>query len=119
MLIVPTLQSYDNSVVKNRPANAGAAGDSGSIPGSRRSPEVGNGNPLQYSCLGNALNRGDCWVTVHRVTVSQKQLRTHANKYISTLHLANAITIYQKINIFLKGVLLSLLPSMTKYNDQH
>ena len=106
-------------MVKHWPANAGAAGAAGSIPGSGRSPAEGNSNPLQYSCLGNALNRGDCWVTVHRVTVSQKQLRTHANKYISTLYLANAITIYQKINIFLKGVSLSLLPSMTKYNDKH
>ena len=42
MLIVPTLQSYDNSVVKNWPANAGAAGDSDMIPGSGRSPEEGN-----------------------------------------------------------------------------
>ena len=42
------------SVVKNPPANAG---DEGSIPGSGRSPGEGNGNPLQYSCLGNPLNR--------------------------------------------------------------
>ena len=40
-------------MVKNLPANAGDAGDVGSIPGSRRSPGVGNGNPLQYSCLEN------------------------------------------------------------------
>ena len=93
VLIVPTLQSYDNSVVKNWPADAGDSGDSGSIPGSGRSPAEGNGNPLQYFCLGNPLNRGDCWVIVHRVTMSQKQLRTHANKYINTLYLANAITI--------------------------
>ena len=39
------------SVVKNPPTNAGAAGDTASIPGSRRSPGGGNGNPLQYSCL--------------------------------------------------------------------
>ena len=37
----------------------------GSIPGSARSPEVGNGNPLQYSCLGNFMDRGAWWVTVH------------------------------------------------------
>ena len=41
-------------VVKNLPANAGDAGDTGSIPGSGRSPKGGNGNPLQYSCLGNS-----------------------------------------------------------------
>ena len=43
------------SVLKNPPANTG---DSGSIPGSGRSPGEGNDNPLQYSCLGNAMNRG-------------------------------------------------------------
>ena len=43
------------SVVKNPPANAG---DMGSIPGSGISPGGGNGNPLQYSCLGNPMDRG-------------------------------------------------------------
>ena len=46
------------SVVKNLPANAGDTGDAGSIPGWGRSPTVGNGNPFQYSCLGNPLDRG-------------------------------------------------------------
>ena len=46
------------SVVKNPSANAGAAGDTSSIPGSGRSPGVGNGNPLQYSCLQNSMDRG-------------------------------------------------------------
>ena len=41
------------------------AGDSGSIPGSGRLPGEGNGNPLQYSCLGNPRNRADWWATVH------------------------------------------------------
>ena len=41
------------TMVKNPPANAGDARDVGSVPGSGRSPEAGNGNPLQYSCLGN------------------------------------------------------------------
>ena len=45
------------SVVKNPPANAGATGDAGLIPGSGRSPEEGNGNPVQYSCLGNPMKR--------------------------------------------------------------
>ena len=49
------------SVVKNPPANAGDAGDADSIPGSGRSPGVGNGNPLQYSCLGNPMDRGAWW----------------------------------------------------------
>ena len=45
-------------VVKNQPVNARVIRDAGSIPGSGRSPGEGNGNPLQYSCLENALGRG-------------------------------------------------------------
>ena len=45
------------SVVKNLPADAGDAGDASLIPGLGRSPGVGNGNPLQYSCLGNPMDR--------------------------------------------------------------
>ena len=52
-------------VVKNPPANTGAMG---LIPGSGRSPGEGNGNPLQYSCLENPMDRGDWWATVHVVT---------------------------------------------------
>ena len=58
-------------VVKNPPANAGDIRDTGSIPGSGRSPGGGHGNPLQYSCLENPMNRGAWWATVHRVTKSQ------------------------------------------------
>ena len=56
------------SVVKSPPANVGAAEDTGSIPGSGRSPREGNGNPLQYSCLGNPMHRGTTWATAHGVT---------------------------------------------------
>ena len=52
-------------VVKNPPANAGDIRDAGSIPGSRRSPGGGHGNPLQYSCLENHMNRGAWRATVH------------------------------------------------------
>ena len=45
-------------MVKNRPTNAAGARDAGLIPGLERSPEVGNGNPLQYSCLENSMDRG-------------------------------------------------------------
>ena len=44
------------SLVKNPPTNTGDAGDEGSIPGSGRSPGEGNGNPRQYSCLGNSMD---------------------------------------------------------------
>ena len=55
------------SVVTNPPANAGDAGDAGLIPGSGRSPGGGNGNPLQYSCLGNPMDRGAWRAIVHGV----------------------------------------------------
>ena len=53
------------SVVENLLANEG---DLGLIPGLGRSPREGNGNPLQYSCLGNPLDRGALWAAVHGVT---------------------------------------------------
>ena len=55
----------DGSAGKESPCNAGAAGDSGSIPGEGRSPGKGNGNLLQYSCLKNPLDRGTWQATVH------------------------------------------------------
>ena len=63
-----------DSVVKNLPASSGDAADTGSIPGSRRSPGGGHGNPLQYSCLENPMDRGAWWATVHRVTKSRTRL---------------------------------------------
>ena len=52
-------------------ASACNAGDPGLIPGSGRSSGEGNGNPLQYSCLENPMDRGAWWPTVHRVAKSQ------------------------------------------------
>ena len=52
-------------MVKDPPANAG---DASSTPGSGRCPEEGNGNPHQYSCLGNPMDRGAWQATVHAVT---------------------------------------------------
>ena len=57
-------------MVKNLPANAGDAGDMGLIPGSRRSPGGGHGNPVQYSCLENLMYTGDWLATVHRIAKS-------------------------------------------------
>ena len=65
------------SVVKNMPVNTGDAGDSGLIPESGRSPGGGNSSPLQYSCLGNATDRGIWWAIVHGVAKSRTQLSTH------------------------------------------
>ena len=56
--------------IKNLPANAEDARDVGLIPGWGRSPRGGNGNPFQYSCLENSMNRGAWWATVHGVAKS-------------------------------------------------
>ena len=63
-------------MVKNPPNNAGDIRDAGSIPGSERSPGEGNGSPLQYSGLGNPMDRGAWQATGHRVTKSRTQLST-------------------------------------------
>ena len=57
-------------MLKNLPANAG---DVGSVPGLGRSPGEGNGNPLQYTCLENPMDRGVWWATVHGVAKSWTQ----------------------------------------------
>ena len=54
-------------MVKNPPAKAGGTRDTGSIPGSERSPGEGNGNTLQCSCLGNPMERAAWWATVHGI----------------------------------------------------
>ena len=71
--------------VNNPPANAGDIKDVGSIPGSGRFPGGGHGNPLQYSCLVNPMDRGAWWATVHRVAKSWtwlKRLTMHAYFYV-------------------------------------
>ena len=62
------------TVAKTLPASAGFARDAVSIPGSRRSSGEGNGNPLQYSCLGTPMNRRAWWATVHGVAKSWTRL---------------------------------------------
>ena len=68
------------SVVKNLLANAGDTGDVDSVSGLRRFPREGHGNPLQYSCLGNFMDRGAWQATVHGVAKSCTWLSTHALK---------------------------------------
>ena len=62
-------------MVKNPPANVGDIRDMGSIPGLGRSPGGGPGNPLQYSCLENSMDRGAWRATVHGVAKSQTGLK--------------------------------------------
>ena len=73
-----------NSVVKNLPAKAG---DAGSIPGSGRSAGEGNGNSLQYSCLGNPMDRRARWTTVQG---GHKELDTTERLNNTSRHVGNA-----------------------------
>ena len=65
-------------------ASAYNVGDLGSIPGSGRSPGEGNGNPLQYSCLENPMDRGTWWATVHGVA---KESDTTERLHFTSLHM--------------------------------
>ena len=67
-------------LVKNPPANAGDAREAGSIPGSGRSPGVGNGNPLQFSCLENSMGRGALWAIAHGAAKNRTQLSTRSTR---------------------------------------
>ena len=66
------------SVVKNLPMNAGDTGDVGLFPGSGKSAGGGNGNPSQYSCLENPMDRGAWWATVYRTAKNWIRPRTYA-----------------------------------------
>ena len=68
-------------MVKNPPANAGNTRDVSLIPGLGRSPEAGNGNPLQNFCLENPMDRGAWQATVHGVTNIWTQLSTHIHAH--------------------------------------
>ena len=75
---------YVNFTSAENTALPATAGDSGSFPGSGRSPAWGNGSPLQYSCLENARDRGAWWATVHGVAKSQTRLsiqHTHTKQW--------------------------------------
>ena len=70
------------SVVKNPPANAGVIGDAGSIPQLGRSPGEGNGNPLQYPCLENPMDRGAWQAAVQGVEKRRTRLIEHRRHFI-------------------------------------
>ena len=63
------------TVIKNAPANSGDLRDMGSVPGLGRCPGGGHGNPLQYSCLENPMDRGGWQATVHGVAKSLTRLK--------------------------------------------
>ena len=72
-------------MVKNPLANAEDPRDVGLIPESDRSPGVGGGNPVQYSCLENSMGREAWWAIVQGVTYSQTRLSTHTHVHRETL----------------------------------
>ena len=64
-------------MAKNLPVKAEDVKDMGFDPWLGRSPRVGNGNPLQYSCLENSMDRGAWWAIVHGITKSRTRLSKH------------------------------------------
>ena len=70
-------------------ASACNAGDPGLIPGMGRSPGEGNGNPLQYSCLENPMDRGAWWATVHGVAIAKSRTRLSGFTLTFTLRSSN------------------------------
>ena len=86
-------------MVKTLPASAGGLGNSGSIPGSGRSPGGGHGNPLQCSCLENPMDRRAWWATVHGVTKS----RTRLSDWTQQQHVYLCLCIFFFSGIFSEG----------------
>ena len=84
-------------MVKNPPANTGHTGVTVSIPGLGRCPGEGNGNPLQYSCLGNPMGRGGWQATVHEVAKS----RTGLTAEHTQAHTHNVQSPFQSFRYFL------------------
>ena len=88
-------------VVKNLPPNAGDTRDVGLIPGLGRSSGGGPGNPIQYSCLGNPMDRGAQWATIRSVAKSQTSLRQlimHAQFYFQQSKTGNNLNIPQWVS---------------------
>ena len=84
-------------LVKNLPANEG---DSGSISGLRRSPGEENGNPLQYSCLGNPMDRGTWWATVHGVS-KESDMAKHKHAVLAEVTLIKIVGIGSSVWVIL------------------
>ena len=87
-------------VVKNLPANAGDIRDMDLIPGSGTSPGIGHGNPLQYSCLENPMDRGAWRATVHGVSKSRTQTEVtwcaHTPRFLKKLNAGRELRPWQR-----------------------
>ena len=84
-------------MVRNLLANTG---NMGFIPGLGRSPRVGNGNPLQYSCLENPTDRGAWWATVHGGHKESETEHTHTHIHINVVILSNTLYCLIKTKFF-------------------
>ena len=82
MYIIVQCSFPGGSVVKNSPPNAGDTGDVSWIPGSERSPRIGNSNTLLYSCLENSMDRAAWQATVHGIAESDKTEHIHTQLFI-------------------------------------
>ena len=85
-------------VAKNLAASAGDTRNLGSIPGLRRSPGGGHGNPLQYSCLENSMDRGAWWAAVRRVAQSGTWLKCLSAHSHSCFTMLCWLLLYNKVN---------------------
>ena len=92
------------------------AGDVGSIPGSGRSPGEENGNLVQYSCLGNPMDRGALQATVHQVTKAQMQLSTHARVTSKQQQLLQVHKIFLKCPKLLVDLYLKFMQPIYYFN---
>ena len=83
-ILVLRLWASQVTLIKNPTTNAGDNRDTGSIPGSGRCREIGNGHPCQYYCLGNSMYRGAWQAKVHKVTESDTTERVCAPACMQT-----------------------------------
>ena len=106
-------------MVKNLPANAGDPRDVGSVPGSGRAPGVGKGNPLQYCCLENSMDRGSWWATVHGIRESDTTECTHTHTHHHFLCVMRTFKIYSlsNFNINNMALLITVMMLYITYQD--
>ena len=97
-------------MVKNLPANARDTRDVGSIPGSERSPGGGHGNPLQYSCLENPMDRGAWKATVRRVAKGRTQLSIAQQKCLDSFEAIFRTNIIKYMDSLQSSVMTSASP---------
>ena len=105
-------------MAKNLPANAG---DVGSVPGLGRSPGGGKSTPLQYSCLGNPMDRGARWATVHGVAKSQTQFSdsTSTEMFNNVVLVSGVQQSDSAIHILVSILLQNLFPLRLSQNIEH